>query len=225
MKSLSKKHLQTLLLLCLVPVIVTFFEKIIFGSLYAPLALPNFTAVTLIGLSSCVLLVSFASWVKNSYGFTIDQKSGKVISILLLVLLGVSFLFLYSLKIKNLANEFAVVHLMNFYILIFREEFFSRGLIQTEAQNILKGKFLHISLPVWFSTLIFSLWHLVNLPYFPVQTVFIQMLVAIPTGLLVGVIKEKTGNTFVTYLIHLIGDLLFLSCYLLLAGTPFLPLF
>jgi membrane protease YdiL (CAAX protease family) len=126
---------------------------------------------------------------------------------------------------KQLADEFAVVHLVNFYILIFREEFFSRGLIQTKAGQILDGKLFHISLSVWFSTLIFSLWHLVNLPYFPVQTVLIQILVAIPTGLLVGMIKERTGNTLITYLLHLIADLLFLSCYLLIAGTPFLPLF
>ena len=156
---------------------------------------------------------------------SIPKKLGKLLGVMFLALIVISYFFLFSLRLKGFFDSVAVIHLVNWIITVFREEFILRGVIQTEAGSVLNGSFLKISKPIWLTSILFSVWHLVNLTVWPWQTVALQMFSCLPLGIVLGLIKEKTGNTLLTYLLHVGGDLLFFSCYLLLFGKLFFSLF
>lgn len=216
---------QIIFLLFLFPFTITFIERNIIKPLISVFPLPD-TSIYMLKVGSISLtLFALCAYLGNNYGFEITKKLRKPISGMFLALIGISFYFLFSLQVRGLFDNFAVNHLFNWIVSVFREEFILRGIIQTEASYILNGRFLRISHSIWLTTIIFSLWHLVNLSFWPWQVVTIQMLSCIPSGIILGLIREKTGNTLLTYLLHISGDLLFFSIYTLLFGKLFFTLY
>lgn len=211
--------------LFLFPFAITLIERCVLKPSLLVFSLPD-TSVTLFKLVAIsLLLLGFAAFLGKKYGLEITQKLRGFLGVMFVALLLICYLFLFSLKTKGFFDDLAVIHLVNWMLTVFREEYILRGIVQTEASGVLKGKFLHVSYPIWLSTLVFSLWHLVNLSIWPWQVVVIQMLSCIPSGLILGTIREKTGNTLLTYLLHISGDLLFFSLYTLLFGKLFFSLF
>ncbi len=217
------------LLIAIVLLMLPFFDAIIENYVISPVissfALPRISVNLLRFSTASLLFLSISAFLGNSYGLEITKKLRKILGIMLLLFILIGYFFLITLKTKGFFDELAAMHLVNWIISVFREEFLLRGVIQTEASYILKGKFLKISNAIWLTTIAFSTWHLVNLTVWPWQTVALQMLAAIPSGIILGLIKEKTGNTLLTYLLHICGDLLFFSIYLLLFGRLFFTLF
>ena len=172
-----------------------------------------------------LLLLIFAALRGTTYGLTMPKKLGSVFAVLFALLIAIIFLFLFTLQTHGFFDSLAIIHVVNWIITVFREELILRGIIQTEAAAVLRNKYWGVSGPVWFTTFIFSVWHVVNLTSSPWQTVALQMLACIPSGILLGIIREKTGSTLLTYLLHIGCDLLFFSLYLMVFGTFFLTLF
>ncbi len=222
MKTVKLKVISALLIL---PFFLTFIERYILKPLIAVFPLPD-TSIYLFKVSAIsLILLAPTAFLGRKYGLEISSKLRKVLAGMFLALLGVSYLFLFSLKAKGFFDDLAVIHLTNWIVTVFREEFLLRGVIQTEASYVLKGKFLKISYSIWLSTVAFSLWHIVNLAYWPWQVVAIQMIACIPSGIILGLIREKTGNTLLTYLLHITGDLLFFALYTLILGKLFFSLY
>ncbi|QQS38394.1 CPBP family intramembrane metalloprotease [Candidatus Woesebacteria bacterium] len=217
-------RVKTIVSLTMLPFLITGIERLIIAPVVTMFSLPD-TSITLIKVATLtIILLAISVLTGKSYGLEIPKKLRKVIALALLVLILVSYFFLYSLHIKNVSDSLAVIHLVNWIIVVFREEFILRGVIQTKSHEVIRGSLLKISKAIWFTTLLFSLWHVVNLSIWPWQTVALQMLSCIPSGLVLGLIKEKT-NTLLTYLIHICCDLFFFSIYLLLFDKLFFALF
>jgi membrane protease YdiL (CAAX protease family) len=211
--------------LLVLPFLVTGVERLIFKPLIIIFPVPETSVYLFKVVASSLLLLAFAAYFGKTYGLEMTQKLRKVLAAMLVVLLVSSYIFLVSLKVKHFFDSFAVIHLVNWIVTVFREEFLLRGVIQTEANSIFKGKWLKISGAIWLSTIAFSVWHLVNLVVWPWQTVVLQMIACLPAGVALGLIKEKTDNTLLTYLLHISGDLLFFALYTLLFGKLFFSLF
>lgn len=197
------------------PFLVTVFERLLRTTF-----LPIFVyAVTCIGL----LIFSLLS--KTDYGWNFNATNKKIIA-LLLGLLALVSIFLFSiLKLKNLFVTQWGLNWIVWIFLVFREEFILRGIIQTTASKLLVGKWLGLSKSIWFTSLIFSLWHLVNLGTFTVQVVIIQIVsVFLIAGPLYGWLKEKTNNVIITYLCHISGDFFFYAIYTLIFSKLLFPL-
>ncbi len=216
---------KTIFLLLGLPFFITFIERYLIKPLVSMFSLPD-TSIYLLKVGSISLvLFAICSFLGNTYGLDITKKLKKALTIMFITLLTMCYVFLFSLKVRGFFDNLAVIHLINWVISVFREEFILRGIIQTKASSILKGRFLKIPNFIWLSTIAFSLWHLVNLTIWPWQTVLLQMIGVIPAGIVLGLIREKTGNALLTYLLHICGDLLFFSLYLLLFGKLFFTLF
>jgi membrane protease YdiL (CAAX protease family) len=224
LKAIDQRLLM--LLLITLPFFVTFLERAVIAPLISIFPLPD-TSVYLFKVGSIsLILLSLSSFFGQSYGLEIpkNRKLAKIISALILLLISISYLFLFSLRLKGFFDSIAMIYLVNWILTVFREEFILRGIIQTQASYFIKGKLLRISLPIWISMVAFSLWHLANLPFWSWQVVALQMLSCLPSGLILGWIREKTGNTLLTYLLHICGDLLFFSLYTLIFGKLFFSL-
>lgn len=219
------KKIKVIAALTLLPFLISGIEKFVIKPVISIFPLPK-TSVGLVMYGVITLLIlALASFRGNNYGVEISKKLKNVLGVMFLALIAISYFFLFSIQYKGFFDSLIVIHLVNWLITVFREEFILRGVIQTESGSVLKGSFLKISNSIWFSSIIFSIWHLVNLSVWPWQTVALQMLSCIPSGIILGLIKEKTGNTLLTYLLHICGDLLFFSFYLLIFGKFFFTLF
>lgn len=222
---MERSQFKTLTVLTIFPFLITGIERILIKPSLSPFSLPD-TSIQLIKVGTVTLLLfSFSAYRANSYGMQVHQKLRKVVGGMFVALIGISYFLLFSLRAKGLFDALAVLHLVNWIITVFREEFILRGIIQTESASVLKGSFLRISNSIWLTTIIFSLWHLVNLTVWPWPVVAIQMLSSIPSGIILGLIREKSGSTVLTYLLHICGDLLSFSLYLLLFGKLFFTMF
>jgi len=217
--------IKTLTALTTLPFLVTGIERLLIKPAISVFPLPETSIYLFKVVVITFVLMAISAFTGNTYGLEISKKLRKVLAIMFVALILVSYFFLFSLQIKGLFESLAVIHLVNWIITVLREEFILRGVIQTESASVLRGRFLKISYPIWFTTIIFSIWHLVNLTIWPWQTVALQMLSCIPSGIILGLIREKTGNTLLTYLLHICGDLLFFSLYLLIFGKLFFTLF
>jgi membrane protease YdiL (CAAX protease family) len=217
--------IKMLVALMLLPFLVTGIERFLIKPAVSIFPLPD-TSLYLakVGIIT-LLLLAVSAFRGNSYGLEITKKFRAVLGFMFLALITISYFFLFSLKLKGFLDSLVVIHLINWLITVFREEFILRGVIQTESSYILKGSFMKISASIWFTSLLFSAWHLVNLTVWPWQTVALQMIICIPSGIILGLIRKKTGNTLLTYLLHISGDLLFFSIYLLIFGKLFFNLF
>jgi membrane protease YdiL (CAAX protease family) len=170
---------------------------------------------------TCILILAFILLSKEKYGLIIPKEYKKLTLGLVLVLIATSMFFFFALSVKGLYasnSEHWNARWSQWLFIVFREEIVLRGFIQTKASEILKGKFLGLSNSIWFSCVIFAFWHLINLFYgFPLQAVLIQIAaVFIIGGPLLGWIREKTGSSVISYLVHQNGDFFFYSLYLLL---------
>lgn len=214
-----------LFFLLILPFLITAIERLIIKPSLSgfPLSDPSIHLFKV--MSICLLLLAFSAYSGKNYGLTIPKQLKSIIAGMFILLIFASYYFLFVLKIRGFFDELAVIHLVNLIVTVFREEFVLRGIIQTEAESSLPGKILHISQSIWLSTFSFSIWHLVNLTNWPWHVVFIQMLSCLPYGIFLGLIKEKTNNTLLTYLIHICGDLILPFTYTLLVGKLFFPLF
>lgn len=222
---MGRSKTKIILALTILPFLITGIERLIIKPAISVFPLPD-TSIYLakVGVIT-LLLMAISAFRGNTYGLEISKKLRKVLAVMFMALIAISYFFLFSLRLKGFFDSLIVIHLINWIITVFREEFILRGVIQTESGSVLKGSFLKISNPIWFTTIIFSFWHLVNLTIWPWQTVALQMLSCIPSGIILGLIREKTGNTLLTYLLHICGDLLFFSFYVLIFGKLFFTLF
>lgn len=222
---MDRSKIKVILALTVLPFLVTAIERLIIKPVISVFPLPD-TSIYLVKVGVItLLLMAISAFRGNAYGLGISKKLRKILGIIFLALIAISYFFLFSLHFKGFFDSLVVIHLVNWIITVFREEFILRGVIQTESGSVLKGSFLKISKSIWFTSVIFSVWHLVNLTLWPWQTVALQMLACIPSGIVLGLIREKTGNTLLTYLLHICGDLLFFSFYLIIFGKLFFTLF
>lgn len=222
---MDRSKISVILALTVLPFLVTGIERLIIKPAISVFPLPD-TSIYLVKVGVItLLLMAISAFRGNAYGLGISKKFRKILGGMFLVLIAISYFFLFSLRLKGFFDSLVVIHLVNWIITVFREEFILRGVIQTESGSVLKGNFLKISKSIWFTSVIFSVWHLVNLTLWPWQTVVLQMLACIPSGIVLGLIREKTGNTLLTYLLHICGDLLFFSFYLIIFGKLFFTLF
>lgn len=221
---MDRLKIKTIVALTILPFLVTGIERLLIKPVISTFPLPE-TSINLVKVGVItLLLMAISAFRGNAYGLGISKKLRKILAVMFVALIVICYFFLFSLRLKGFWDSFVVIHLVNWIIGVFREEFILRGVIQTESGSVLKGSFLKVSKPIWFTTFVFSIWHLVNLTIWPWQTVALQMLACIPSGIVLGIIREKTGNTLLTYLLHICGDLLFFSCYLLIFGKLFLTL-
>ena len=206
------------------PFLVTAIERLLIQPLFLflslDLVLTNFFKLIL----SIILLFGVAAVRNNSYGIISPRRNQKMLIAFSLLLLLTSSLFLYSMKVTSFFQSFSLIYLFNWILTVFREEFVLRGVIQTESESVLKSKFWKISSSIWFTTIAFSLWHIVNFPALSLSIVLIQMIISLPSGIIFGFIREKTGSTLLSFLIHISGDLLFFSLYTLIFQKLFFPL-
>ena len=222
---MNGSKIKVILALTILPFLITAIERLIITPVFSVFPLPE-TSLNLVKYGVVTLLIlAISAFRGNNYGLEISKKPRNILGFMFIALIAICYFFLFSIQYKGFFDSFIVIHLANWIITVFREEFILRGVIQTESGSVLKGSFLKISKSIWFTSIIFSLWHLVNLTVWPWQTVALQMLSCIPTGIILGIIKEKTGNTLLTYLLHICGDLLFFSFYLLIFGKFFFTLF
>ena len=221
---IDKKNRLLLLALVTLPFLITAFERLLLVPAVSVFPLDR-SSVHLFKVSTVsLILLSIVGFSGKQYGLELRKKHSKVIGSMFLALISVGYVFLLSLQSKNLFTPLAVVHLVNWVITVFREEVVLRGIIQTEANGILKGSFLKISYPIWLTTFVFMIWHLVNLTTWPTSVVLMQMLSCIPSGIILGLIREKTDSTLLTYLLHICGDLLFFSMHTFIFGRLFFSL-
>lgn len=222
---MAQSKIKTIIALTVLPFLVTGIERLLIQPIISAFPLPE-TSIYLVKVGVItLLLMAISAFRGNAYGLGISKKLRKILGVMFLALIIISYFFLFSLRFKGFFDSLMVIHLVNWIITVFREEFILRGIIQTESAYVLKGGFLKISKTIWFTSVIFSVWHLVNLTLWPWQTVALQMVVCIPAGIILGFIREKTGNTWLTYLLHICGDLLFFSLYLLIFDKLFFTLF
>jgi len=222
---MNRSRIKVILALMILPFFITGIERLIIKPAISVFPLPD-TSINLVKVGVItLLLMAISAFRGNVYGLGVSKKLRKILGAMFLALIVISYLFLFSLRLKGFFDSLVVIHLVNWIITVFREEFILRGVIQTESASVLKGHFLKISYSIWFTSIIFSIWHSVNLTIWPWQTVALQMLSSIPSGIVLGLIREKTGNTLLTYLLHICGDILFFSLYLLIFGNLFFTLF
>lgn len=217
--------IKTLASLTALPFIVTAIERLLIKPAISIFPLPD-TSIQLFKVGTITLLLfAITAFFGKNYGLEIQTKLKKILAAMFIALIVISYFFLFSLQLQGFFNTFAVIHLVNWIITVFREEFILRGVIQTESAFVLNGKFLNISNSIWFTTCLFSIWHLVNLSIWPWHVVAIQMISCIPSGIILGLIRERTKSTLLTYLLHICGDLLFFSLHTMLFGKLFFSLF
>lgn len=208
-------------MLVVLPLLISFIERIIIGELAKIIGLEEpFIQFTKAFLSS-ILIISAILFFHKNYGLGFSSKNIKLIFSSTLFLSFSIILFLLTLNQRGLSDDLIYIHLINWILVVFREEVIVRGIIQTESKKIFKSYFA----PIIFSTLIFSLWHLVNLTSWSMNIVLLQLLSAIPAGLIYGFIKEKTDSTILTFLLHISVDLIMYSLYLIVFGKLFFELF
>jgi membrane protease YdiL (CAAX protease family) len=218
-------RIKTIAILTVLPFLITAIERLVITPAISTFSLSE-TSIGLVKYGAITLIIlAISAFRGNNYGLEIPKKLKNILGFMFLALIAICYFFLFSIQCKGFLDSLIVIHLANWIITVFREEFILRGVIQTELGSVLKGSFLKISKSVWFTSIIFSVWHLVNLSVWPWQTVVLQMISCIPSGIILGVIKEKTGNTLLTYLLHICGDLLFFSVYLVIFGKFFFTLF
>ena len=87
--------------------------------------------------------MAISAFMGNTYGLEISKNLRKVLAAMFVALIFVSYFFLFSLQIKDFFEFLAVIHLVNWIITVFREEFILRSVIQTESEGVyLKAAFL-----------------------------------------------------------------------------------
>lgn len=86
------------------------------------------------------------------------------------------------------------------------EEIYTRGLFQSLLDNLKKGKFLKLSLPVWLSGIVFGMLHLSV--YSPGKLYFTLFIVTQTTilGVLAAYYREKSQSIYIAILIHILGN-------------------
>lgn len=217
----KQNKLFLLTFLFTLPFIVTVIERLLGFSFLA--VFQDRLSIFVYSLTSISLII-LSLVIKHDFGWNFNFSNRRITSILLVVL-AVSTLFFFSvLKQKDLFDGRWNLGWIVWLILVFREEFILRGIIQTEASKLLSGKWLGLSKSIWFSSLIFSLWHLVNLGTFTYQVVLIQIVsVFLIAGPLYGWIREKTNNVIISYLCHISGDLFFYALYSLVFSKLLFP--
>src|SRR5260221_7079531 len=135
---------KTIFLLLGLPFFITFIERYLIKPLVSMFSLPD-TSIYLLKVGSISLvLFAICSFLGNTYGLDITKKLKKALTIMFITLLTMCYVFLFSLKVRGFFDNLAVIHLINWVISVFREEFILRGIIQTKASSILKGRFLKI---------------------------------------------------------------------------------
>lgn len=221
MKNYKWHNLIPLSLLFLLPFVVTAIERLLRFSFTT--VFQDHLSVFIYSLT-CIGVLAYSLLSKQDSGWNFNSVNRKITAILLVVL-SLSTLFFFSvLKFKGLYTNNWNLGWIIWLILVFREEFILRGIIQTESSKILLGKWLGLSKSIWFSSLIFSLWHLVNLGIFTPQVVLIQTVsVLLIAGPLYGWIKEKTNNVIISYLCHISGDLVFYALFSLVFSKLLFP--
>jgi membrane protease YdiL (CAAX protease family) len=210
-----------LFILFLLPFVVTAIERLLKFSFIT--VFQDHLSVFIYSLT-CIGVLIYSLLSKQDFGWNFNLVNRKITAILLVVL-SLSTLFFFSvLKFKGLYTSNWNLGWIIWLILVFREEFILRGIIQTKASKLLSGKWLGLSKSIWFSSLIFSLWHLVNLGVFTPQVVLIQIVsVFLIAGPFYGWIKEKTNNVIISYLCHISGDLFFYALYSLVFSKLLFP--
>mgnify|MGYP001583022234 CR=1 FL=1 len=203
------------------PFLVTLIERLLRLSFFT--IFQNNLSIFIYSLTS-VGLLAFSLLSKQDFGWNFNPLNRKITAILLCLLALSSIFFFSVLKFKGLYTSNWNLGWIIWLILVFREEFILRGIIQTEASKLLSGKWLGLSKSIWFSSIIFSLWHLVNLGIFTPQVVIIQIIsVLFIAGPLYGWIREKTNNVIISYLCHISGDLFFYALYSLVFSKLLFP--
>lgn len=173
---MDRSKTKVILALTILPFLITGIERLIIKPVISVFPLPD-TSMYLAKVSTITLLLMVISAFRgNTYGLEISKKLRKVLTVMFMALIVISYFFLFSLRFKGFFDSLIVIHLVN--------------------------------LTIW-----------------PWQTVALQMLSCIPSGIILGLIREKTGNTLLTYLLHIFGDLLFFSFYVLIFGKLFFTLF
>lgn len=170
-------------------------------------------------------LIAFSLLSKTDYGFDFSVKNKKILAGLMVLLTTTSLFLFFVLKSRGLLDRNWGYGWVVWMVLVFREELILRGIIQTKAVKIVGGKLLGFSSSIWFTSLIFSLWHLVNLGRFTVFVVIIQIVtVFLIAGPLYGWIREKTNNVVISYLCHISGDFFFYAMYTLFFSKLLFPI-
>jgi membrane protease YdiL (CAAX protease family) len=218
---MKKSKIISLSFLFLLPYLFTVIERVLKYSFAT--VFQDHLSVFIYSLT-CISVLVYSLLSKQDFGWNFNTVNRKITAILL-VILSLSTLFFFSvLKFKGLYTSNWNLGWIIWLILVFREEFILRGIIQTEASKLLSGKWFGLSKSIWFSSLIFSLWHLVNLGIFTPHVVLIQIVsVFLIAGPLYGWIREKTNNVIISYLCHISGDLFFYALYSLVFSKLLFP--
>jgi len=153
-----KNHKNYLLIqlssLFLLPFAVTIFERLLRFSFYS--IFQNNLSIFVYSLTSIGIL-AYSLLSKQDFGWNFNPLNRKITAILLGVLSLSTLFFFSALKFKGLYISNWNLGWIIWLILVFREEFILRGIIQTEASKLLSGKWLGLSKSIWFSSLMFSL--------------------------------------------------------------------
>lgn len=218
---MKKNKIISLLFLILLPFLITVVERVLKFSF--TVVFQDHLSVFIYSIT-CISVLVYSLLLKNDFGWNFNSLNRKITAILLVILSLSTIFFFTILKSKGLYTSGWNLGWIIWLILVFREEFVLRGIIQTEASKLLSGKWLGLSKSIWFSSLIFSLWHLVNLGVFTPQVVLIQIVsVFLIAGPLYGWIREKTNNVVISYLCHISGDLFFYALYSLVFSKLLFP--
>lgn len=221
LKSNKNNKFIHLCLLFSLPFAVTAIERLIKFSFFS--VFQDNLSVFVYSLT-CIGVLGYSLLSKQDFGWNFNSLNRKITASLSVVLSLSTIFFFTVLKLKGLYIHDWNLGWIIWIILVFREEFILRGIIQTEASKLLSGKWLGLSKSIWFSSLIFSLWHLVNLGVFTPQVVLIQIVsILLIAGPLYGWIKEKTNNVIISYLCHISGDLFFYALYSLVFSKLLFP--
>lgn len=214
--------MKKILLLALFPFVLSFFEKISRSFLSGMLGMDDISTMILRTVFIICLIFVFLLFAKKNFGMIIPNKYKALTAFLFLSYPLISLFFFLALTANGLLNERWFLAWILWTLAVFREEFVLRGIIQTESYDVLKGKFLGISYPILFTCFIMGLWHLVNLQTWSLYIVLAQVFASFTyAGLLHGWVREKTGSTIISYLVHIDTDIFFWTLYLVIFSKPF----
>lgn len=214
--------MKKILLIALVPFVLSFLERIARDFLLNLFGLGDIHTMILRTVFVICLIFVFLLFSKNNFGMLIPNKYKGLTATLVFSFPLISLFFFLALKANGLLTERWFLAWILWTLAVFREEFVIRGIIQTECYGVLKGKFLGISYPILFTCFIFGLWHLINLQTWSLFIVLAQVFASFTyAGLLHGWVREKTGSTIISYLVHIDTDIFFWTLYLVAFSKPF----
>ena len=133
---MDKAKLKTIIVLTVLPFLVTAVERLVIKPAISIFPIPD-TSVNLIKFGTITLLIlAISAFRGNNYGLEISKKLRNVLSAMFLALIAISYFFLFSIHYKGFFDSLIVIHLVNWIITVFREEFILRGVIQTESGSV-----------------------------------------------------------------------------------------